>query len=404
MKATSSPFIITSCAAQCFFFILLSQLQSESQFTAEAYLFGKFSKSRTKKSIYKRIFDVMALEQVLYEELEWKGTPLYVPDQPQPQQQQTTTVESTTTSTTNTKESSSSTAKSDTDIDTDAVTDNTLTPTSIPFLPLKAESTAVLIVDVQPEYWTQCPSVQQDFPNFETNLQNLITNARKQQAKIIWVRADYRHYHSPWLAQFERLNNGGASGNASSRPDTKSEIPCDPNSDEFAWEHFATPQGSEVVIAKKSWNSATNTALLEYLNVSGVENVLVCGLITSVCVQHSAFSVFEAGYRTLLVEDCCGDRGMARHKAAIALYGNYMYEITTSTTLDDETTGLQPAKPKWITSSSLKKRKYSSSVTSYDEYSATHHEVSDEDLSKRRMALEPLSQLNENSSQDSGFN
>merc|ERR550539_165352 len=87
---------------------------------------------------------------------------------------------------------------------------------------------------------------------------------------------------------------------------------------------------------------------MDVLRVSGIENVLVCGLITSVCVQHSAFSVFEAGYRTLLVEDACGDRGMARHKAALALYGNYMYEITTSSTLGDTSTGLQAAKPKWI--------------------------------------------------------
>ena len=51
---------------------------------------------------------------------------------------------------------------------------------------------------------------------------------------------------------------------------------------------------------------------MDILRVSGIDTVLVCGLITSVCVQHSAFGVFEAGYRTLLVEDACGDRGMGR--------------------------------------------------------------------------------------------
>ena len=128
---------------------------------------------------------------------------------------------------------------------------------------------------------------------------------------------------------------------------SKSEIPCDPGSDGFAWEEFATPEEDEVIIAKKSWNSASDTALMDVLKEAQIENVLVCGLITSVCVQHSAFSVFEAGYRTLLVEDSCGDRGMARHEAALALYGNYMYEISSSKELEDETTGLQAANPKW---------------------------------------------------------
>jgi len=64
--------------------------------------------------------------------------------------------------------------------------------------------------------------------------------------------------------------------------------------------------------------------------------VLVCGLITSVCVQHSAFGVFEAGYRTILVTDACADRGKERHNAALALYGDYMYELRTVKSVQKE--------------------------------------------------------------------
>ena len=265
-----------------------------------------------------------------YEELKWKDAPLYVPNQFEEQSFQ-------------------------------EVTTNEGGPTPVP---LKAESTALLIVDVQPEYWSGCPSVQEDFPNFEDNMKRTIARCRKQKTKIIWIRADYRYYHSPWLAQFERLNGG-------KRPDTQAELPCDPTSDEFAWEPFATPEGNEIIIAKKSWNSASNTALMEFLKVSGIENVLVCGLITSVCVQHSAFSVFEAGYRTLVVEDACGDRGMARHKAALALYGNYMYEITSSVDLENDETGLQSAKPKWITSDSFNNKASIRSKGSSDSIAST---------------------------------
>ena len=205
--------------------------------------------------------------------------------------------------------------------------------------PIQAEKTALLIVDVQPEYWGHCPAVRKDFPNFPSNLAKTIDICRQRRAKIIWVRADYRYSHSPWLLQFERIRG----------PRNLGEVPCDPHSEEFRWEEFATPQGGEVIIAKSSWSSTSNTALMDILRVAGIENVLVCGLITSVCVQHSAFGIFEAGYRTLLVTDACADRGKARHEAALALYGDYMYELVTSEDLEDEETGLIPAQPLWLT-------------------------------------------------------
>ena len=96
------------------------------------------------------------------------------------------------------------------------------------------------------------------------------------------------------------------------------------------WEDFATPLDDELVITKTSWSSTSGgTGLLDILENDGIESVLVCGLITSVCVQHSAFGVFEAGFRTVLVKDACADRGLERHKAALALYGDYMYELRT---------------------------------------------------------------------------
>lgn len=204
--------------------------------------------------------------------------------------------------------------------------------------PLPAESTALLIVDVQPEYWSNCPAVRKDFPDFPKHLQKTIEICRQRRAKIIWVRADYRHAHSPWLTQFERIRG----------PRNLGEVPCDPSSPEFTWEEFATPEGGEVIIAKSSWSSTSNTALVDILKVACIETVLVCGLITSVCVQHSAFGIFEAGYRTLLVTDACADRGKARHEAALALYGDYMYELVTSEDLESKTTGLIPAQPVWL--------------------------------------------------------
>jgi nicotinamidase-related amidase len=47
------------------------------------------------------------------------------------------------------------------------------------------------------------------------------------------------------------------------------------------------------MVIKPSWNATTDTALVPFLRAAGVDTVLVAGLITSVCVQHSAFGCFE---------------------------------------------------------------------------------------------------------------
>ena len=91
-----------------------------------------------------------------------------------------------------------------------------------------------------------------------------------------------------------------------------------------------------MIINKTSWSATSGTSLLDTLKQDGIDTVLVCGLITSVCVQHSAFGVFEAGYRTILVQDACADRGRKRHEAALSLYGDYMYEMRTVDSLETE--------------------------------------------------------------------
>jgi nicotinamidase-related amidase len=204
-------------------------------------------------------------------------------------------------------------------------------------LPLDASRTALLVVDVQPEYWTQCPAVRQDFPEFPSRLAHVLKTCRERRAKIIWIRADYRYSHSPWLLQFSRLHNGKIPPEVLSSPQTST------------WEDFAIPLGGEFVIPKTSWSSTSHTNLVDLLHQSGIDTVLVCGLITSVCVQHSAFGIFEAGHRTILVTDACADRGRARHEAALALYGDYMYELMSAQQVHEE---LRAAQPVWLTNTS----------------------------------------------------
>lgn len=195
---------------------------------------------------------------------------------------------------------------------------------------IDAETTALLVVDVQPEYWTDCPTVRKDFPSFPTNLDRTISICREKNVKIIHIRADYRYSHSPWLPQFQKLR-----GNRN-----LTEVHYNPSSPDFVgWEEFATPKEG-----KPSWSATNNTKLLETLKIEGIETVLVAGLITSVCVQQSAFGCFKSGFRTILVDDSCADRSKARHDAALLLYGGYMYEVSSSYDLESQVNSVMDSK------------------------------------------------------------
>ena len=123
------------------------------------------------------------------------------------------------------------------------------------------------------------------------------------------------------LPQFARLHAGKK----------QVETPCEPAKSDGSldWEPFATPHEGEPLLAKPSWSATSSTPLVAYLRELGATTVLCCGLITSVCVQHTAYGIFDAGFKTILVADACADRGRARHEAALSLYGGYMYHVVT---------------------------------------------------------------------------
>ena len=82
-----------------------------------------------------------------------------------------------------------------------------------------------------------------------------------------------------------------------------------------------------LLVARKKKKHAQTIYIYRYLHSNCITNVLVAGLITSVCVHHTAFTLFDAGFQTSVIGDCCADRTRSRHEAALSLYGDYMYSV-----------------------------------------------------------------------------
>ncbi|KAG1529963.1 hypothetical protein G6F50_017640 [Rhizopus delemar] len=55
--------------------------------------------------------------------------------------------------------------------------------------------------------------------------------------------------------------------------------------------------------------------LAPWLAPRGVQTLLVAGCVTSGCVRASVVDAMQAGFRPLVVSDCCGDRALGPHDA-----------------------------------------------------------------------------------------
>ena len=182
---------------------------------------------------------------------------------------------------------------------------------------LQADNTALILVDIQPEYWQSGAIPKEDFPNFETNVSALMSDCRKKEALVVHIRVDYRDEKSPWKPQLQRLN-----------PTKNFNITFD--KDNVQHEDFCTPLESEIVIPKPFFGATIDTDIVKYLRDRKIETVLVCGLITAVCVHHTAYGLVNEGFNVLLVEDACAERTLERHQQCISLYGNYVYELIST--------------------------------------------------------------------------
>jgi nicotinamidase-related amidase len=188
------------------------------------------------------------------------------------------------------------------------------------------QKTALLLIDLQHEWWSENSTIQTEFLHLPKLVTNLLSACRSSygsnKVEVIHIRSDYNPdtNSGKWLTNFSGLN-----------PDKKTRIKGDQGNE--CVEPWAQALPEEKVFLKPSWDAFHNTDLDGYLKRQGIEHIMCAGLLTSVCIQHTAQGAFCRGYSVTLITDCCGDRNRQRHQAAIELYGHYMYKIVNSAQL-----------------------------------------------------------------------
>jgi nicotinamidase-related amidase len=89
-----------------------------------------------------------------------------------------------------------------------------------------------------------------------------------------------------------------------------------------------TPLDEEIVIDKPGKGAFYATGLDEILQKYGVENLLVCGVTTEVCVNTTVREANDRGYRCVVLADCCAsyfpefhEMGLRMIKAQGGIFG-----------------------------------------------------------------------------------
>lgn len=96
------------------------------------------------------------------------------------------------------------------------------------------------------------------------------------------------------------------------------------------------PEPGEAVVDKVGTGAFYATELEHRLRVQGIDQVILAGVTTGVCVSTTAREASDRGFHVLVLADCCAEPEPRMHEIALALLqveGGYMATVAESSAL-----------------------------------------------------------------------
>jgi nicotinamidase-related amidase len=144
-------------------------------------------------------------------------------------------------------------------------------------------TTALLLIDIQNDY----------FPGGKMELEGSF-EASQKAGKIL---AGFREKQLP-LVHMQHL---------ATRPGATFFVP---DTEGVKIHENVAPLPGEVVIQKNFPNGFRNTPLLDFLKEKQVDEVVVCGMMTHMCVDATTRAAFDYGFACTVIHDACATRAL----------------------------------------------------------------------------------------------
>ena len=95
------------------------------------------------------------------------------------------------------------------------------------------------------------------------------------------------------------------------------------------------PHPNEMVFKKNTSSAFTSTNIDQILRNMGIDSLIITGMVTSTCVEHTARDAADRGYNCILVEDACTDKHQDAHEMAMMNFArSYGRVMSTQETIN----------------------------------------------------------------------
>ena len=143
------------------------------------------------------------------------------------------------------------------------------------------------------------------------NIKALLEHARKQKAPVIYATDAHLPRIDPEFEVWGKHAEAGSWG-----AEIVNEL---------------KPKKGDLRVLKRKYSAFQGTDLDQLLRELKVDTVILTGVVTDICIQHTAADAFFKGYKIIVPKDCVEAVDAATQEAAIKfLRKAYGPEITTS--------------------------------------------------------------------------
>jgi nicotinamidase-related amidase len=176
---------------------------------------------------------------------------------------------------------------------------------------------ALLIIDMQQEDGF----VLEHFDTVVANTSALLETARHRRVPVLYTRHINQADGSDMPRGEPRAGDGGPS---SYRAGTR----------QVEILESLAPRSDEPVMDKGRYSAFHQTDLDARLKALEVDTLIICGVLTDVCVLSSVFDAFALGYHIRLVNDACTTTTLAGHYSALLIMANWVYSLEILTSVE----------------------------------------------------------------------